>query len=99
MMGSKDKPQDGFFCAFNLDEIVPQDHLLRDIDRVLDLSNLREHLAPYYSHTGRPSIDPELMIRMLLVVRRQGIPDFRRPDLRESFDSSGLLSGGFLSVV
>jgi transposase len=46
---------------------VPQDHLLRDIDRVLDLSNLREHLAPYYSHTGRPSVDPELMIRMLLI--------------------------------
>jgi transposase len=67
MMGSTDKPQDEFFYAFNLDEIVPQDHLLRDIDRVLDLSNLREHLAPYYRHTGRPSVDPELMIRMLLI--------------------------------
>ena len=67
MMGSNDKPQDELFYAFNLDEIVPQDHLLRDIDRVLDLSNLREHLAPYYSHTGRPSVDPELMIRMLLI--------------------------------
>jgi transposase len=67
MMGSNDKPQDEFFYAFNLDEIVPQDHLLRDIDRVLDLSKLREHLAPYYSHTGRPSVDPELMIRMLLI--------------------------------
>jgi transposase len=66
MMGSNDKPQEELFYAFNLDEIVPQDHLLRDIDRVLDLSKLREHLAPYYSHTGRPSIDPELMIRMLL---------------------------------
>ena len=67
MMGSNDKPQDELFYAFNLDEIVPQDHLLRDIDRVLDLSNLREYLAPFYSHTGRPSIDPELMIRMLLI--------------------------------
>jgi len=67
MMGSNDKPQDELFYAFNLDEIVPQDHLLRDIDRVLDLSNLREHLSPFYSHTGRPSIDPELMIRMLLI--------------------------------
>jgi transposase len=66
MMGSNDKPQDELFYAFNLDEIVPEEHLLRDIDRVLDLSNLREHLAPFYSHTGRPSIDPELMIRMLL---------------------------------
>ena len=67
MMGSNDKPQDELFYAFNLDEIVPQDHLLRDIGRVLDLSDLREHLAPFYSHTGRPSIDPELMIRMLLI--------------------------------
>ena len=67
MMGSNDKPQDELFYAFNLDEMVPQDHLLRDIDRVLDLSNLHEHLAPYYSHTGRPSVDPELMIRMLLI--------------------------------
>ena len=67
MMGNNDKPQDELFYAFNLDEIVPQDHLLRDIDRVFDLSNLREHLAPFYSHTGRPSIDPELMIRMLLI--------------------------------
>lgn len=67
MMGSNDKPQDELFYAFNLDEIVPQDHLLRDIDRILDLSKLREHLAPYYSHTGRPSVDPELMIRMLLI--------------------------------
>jgi transposase len=67
MMGSNDKPQDELFYAFNLEDIVPQDHLLRDIDRVLDLSELREHLAPYYSHTGRPSVDPELMIRMLLI--------------------------------
>jgi len=67
MMGSNDKPQDELFYAFNLDEMVPDDHLLRDIDQVLDLSNLREHLAPYYSHTGRPSVDPELMIRMLLI--------------------------------
>jgi transposase len=67
MMGSNDKPQDELFYAFNLDDMVPQDHLLRDIDRVPDISNLREHLAPYYSHTGRPSIDPELMIRMLLI--------------------------------
>jgi len=67
MMGSNDKPQDELFYAFNLDEIVPQDHLLRDIDRLLDFNELREHLAPYYSHTGRPSVDPELMIRMLLI--------------------------------
>ncbi len=67
MMGSNDKSQDELFYAFNLDDVVPQDHLLRDIDRLLDFTELREHLAPYYSHTGRPSVDPELMIRMLLI--------------------------------
>jgi transposase len=67
MMGSNDKRQDELFYAFNLDDVVPQDRLLRSIDRVLDLSGLREQLAPYYSHTGRPSIDPELMIRMMLI--------------------------------
>jgi transposase len=67
MMGSNDQPQDEFFYSFNLEEIVPEDHLLRSIDRFLDFSDLREHLAPYYSHTGRPSVDPELMIRMLLI--------------------------------
>ena len=67
MMGSSDKPQDELFYAFNLNDVVPQDHLLRDIDRLLDFTELREHLAPYYSHTGRPSVDPELMIRMLLI--------------------------------
>lgn len=46
MMRSNDKPQEELFYAFNLDDVVPQDHLLRDIDRVLDLSGLREHLAP-----------------------------------------------------
>ena len=48
MMGSNDKPQKQFFYSFNLDEVVPKDHLLRKIDRFLDLSDLRKHLAPYY---------------------------------------------------
>jgi transposase len=78
MMGSNDKPQDEFFYAFNLDDVVPEDHLLRHIDRFLDLSDLREHLAPYYSHTGRPSIDPELMIRMLLIGYCLGIRSERQ---------------------
>ncbi len=46
---------------------MPADHLLRKIDAVLDLSWLRKDLKPYYSDMGRPSICPELMIRMLLV--------------------------------
>lgn len=59
--------QDKLFYSFNLDDHVPQSHLLRGIDRFLDLRDLREHLAPFYSPMGRPSVDPELMIRMLIV--------------------------------
>lgn len=67
MMGRGDSGQEQFFYAFNLEDYVPEDHLLRGIDRCLDLSGVHEHLAPYYSHTGRPSIDPELMMRMLII--------------------------------
>jgi len=78
MMGRKDKPQSPLFYSFDLDEVVPQDHLLRKIDRFLDLSDLRQHLASYYSHTGRPSVDPELMIRMLIIGYCLGIRSERR---------------------
>jgi transposase len=78
MMGRNDKPQKPLFYAFNLDELVPQDHLLRKIDHFLDLSDLHEHLAPYYSHTGRPSVDPELIIRMLIIGYCLGIRSERR---------------------
>ncbi len=57
---------------------MPQDHLLRKIDRFLDLSDLHQHLAPYYSHTGRPSIDPERMMRMLIIGFCLGIRSERR---------------------
>jgi transposase len=67
MMGRRNDGQGQFFYAFNLDQVVPVDHLVRQIDGVLDLGWVHKELAPYYSHTGRPSIDPVLMIRMLLV--------------------------------
>jgi transposase len=67
MMGPSVGSQDRLFYEFNLDDMVPADHLLRRIDAVLDLSWLRGELSPYYSHTGCPLIDPELMIRMLIV--------------------------------
>ncbi len=67
MMGRRERGQGQFFYAFDLDKVVPADHLTRQIDRVLDLDWVHKELAPYYSHTGRPSIDPVLMIRMLLV--------------------------------
>jgi hypothetical protein len=52
MMGHNDQPQRRLFYAFSPDDQVPQDHLLRKVDRFLDLTDLRLHLAPYYSHTG-----------------------------------------------
>ena len=78
MMGRKDDHQGHFFYHFKLDERIPQDHLLRGIDQFLDLSQLHEHLEPFYSHTGRPSIDPELMIRMLIIGYCYGIRSERR---------------------
>ena len=67
MMGRRDDGQGQFFYAFDLDKVVPPDHLVRQIEGVLDLSWVHKELAPYYSHTGRPSIDPALTIRMLNV--------------------------------
>ncbi len=67
MMGERQGCQDRLFYEFNLEDRVPANHLLRRIDAVLDLSWLRGELSPFYSHTGCPSIDPELMVRMLLV--------------------------------
>src|ERR1700741_3505032 len=67
MMGRREGGQGQFFYSFDLDKVVPPDHLVRQVDGVLDLSWVHRELAPYYSHTGRPSIDPVLMIRMLIV--------------------------------
>lgn len=78
MMGQHRGNQDRLFYSFNLDEHVPSNHLLRGIDRFLDLGDLRQHLTPFYSHTGRPSIDPELIIRLLIVGYCFGIRSERR---------------------
>ena len=67
MMGRREGEQGQFFYSFHLDKVVPPDHLVRQIDGLLDLDWVHKELAPYYSHAGRPSIDPVLMIRMLLV--------------------------------
>ena len=67
MMGRSNQDQGQLFYSFNLEAVVPDDHLVRAIAGVLDLSWVRSELAPHYSHTGRPSIDPVLMIRMLIV--------------------------------
>jgi hypothetical protein len=67
MMGRLKSDQGQLFYEFHLGDAVPEDHLVRKIDAALDLSWLRSELAAHYSWMGRPSIDPELMIRMLVV--------------------------------
>ena len=67
MMGRLNRDQAQFFYSFSLEEVVPDDHLVRKIAAFVDLAWVRKELAPYYSSTGRPSIDPELIIRMLII--------------------------------
>jgi hypothetical protein len=67
MMGERRVMQEALFYGFSLERRIPDNHLLRKIDRFVDLSEVRAHLGPYYGDAGRPSIDPELMMRMLIV--------------------------------
>jgi transposase len=78
MMGERQVHQDALFYEFSLERHVPQRHLLRSIDRFVELDGLRRELAPFYSEMGRPSIDPELLIRMLIVGYCFGIRSERR---------------------
>lgn len=78
MTGQLPGAQSALFCEFCLERHVSSDHLLRRIDAALDLGGLRTHLAPYYSTTGRPSVDPELMIRMSIVGYCYGLRFERR---------------------
>ncbi|GJM01351.1 MAG: hypothetical protein DHS20C07_30300 [Methyloligella sp.] len=66
MMRLQSEP-DQLFYDFCLNDHVPEDHLLRKIDRFLNFDDLRQKLKPFYCSNGRPSIDPELLLRMLLV--------------------------------
>jgi transposase len=78
MMGLKKETQAALFYEFCLEDHVPGDHLLRSVDRFVDLGDMRKYLAPFYSEIGRPSIDPELMIRILLIGYIMGIRSERR---------------------
>ena len=66
-MGRQNNDQGHLFYEFRLDEAVPADHLARKIDAVLDLSWVHTELAPHYPTLGRPSVDPVLMIWMLII--------------------------------
>src|SRR3984957_3214628 len=80
MMGRQDRDQGQLFYEFSLDEMIPTDHLLRRIDGFATavLADLHDQLKGFYSDIGRPSVDPELMIRMLLVGYCYGIRHERR---------------------
>ncbi len=78
MMGERTVAQEALFYEFSLERHVPSDHLVGSIDRLVDLSAIREHLRPFYSEMSRPSIDPELMIRMLIIGYCMGIRSERR---------------------
>ncbi len=78
MLGPRQEFQSALFYEFNLEDHVPSNHLLRSIDRFVDLGDMRSHLRPFYSDIGRPSVDPELMIRMLLIGYIMGIRSERR---------------------
>jgi transposase len=67
MMGRLNHDQGLFFYSFRLDGAVPDDHLIRQIAATLDLSWVHSELAPFYPKIGRPSIDPVLMVRMLVI--------------------------------
>jgi hypothetical protein len=96
MMGHRQVEQAALFYEFSLERHIPTDHLLRSIDRFVDLEQVRQDLAPFYSSIGRPSIDPELMIRMLLIgycfgIRRSGACAMRSISIWPTGGSAGLV--------
>src|SRR5258705_8781720 len=93
MMGERRVQQEALFYEFSLERHVPEKHLLRSIDRFVELDGVRQELAPFYSELGRPSIDPELMIRMLIVGYCFGIRSERR------VCGQGALNPPFLPVL
>jgi transposase len=80
MMGRQDRNQGRLFYDFNLNDVIAKDHLLRRVNVFVTvaLDDLHKQLSPYYSDIGRPSVDPELMIRMLIVGYCYGIRHERR---------------------
>jgi len=72
MMGEQARTE-SLFYYFRLEEQIPEDHLLRMLDRYIDFSFVRERLKTFYSSSGRPSIDPEVLLRLLLVGYLYGI--------------------------
>ena len=77
MLGKKPRREPMFYYV-RMEQIVPENHLLRLVDKHIDLSFIRDKVKHLYSHTGRPSIDPEVLLRMLLIGYLYGITSERR---------------------
>lgn len=77
MMGQQTRSE-SLFYYFRIEDHIPEDHLLRLVDRHVDFAFVRETLKASYSHTGRPSIDPEVLLRILLIGYLYGITSERR---------------------
>src|SRR5467141_1597710 len=90
MMGRLERDQEQLFYSFCLEEVVPDDHQVRAIATVLDLSWVYGELSPHYPALGRPSVDPVLMIRMLILGYAFGL---RSERLLCSVTSCGVMSG------
>jgi transposase len=67
MLGECRVLQEALFCGVSLERDVPERHPLRSIDRFVELDGLRQELAPFYSEMGRPSVDPKLSVRVLIL--------------------------------
>ena len=77
MMGIK-STQERMFYNFSLSSRIPEDHILRKVNQTIDLRFVRDLVADKYSHTGQPSIDPEVLFRMMLIGYLYGITSERR---------------------
>ena len=77
-MKGKQRREEPMFACVRLEELIPSGHILRKIDRWIDFSIIHEKTADLYSSTGRPSIDPEVLIRMMVVRYLYGITSERR---------------------
>ncbi|MGA8598191.1 MAG: transposase [Bryobacteraceae bacterium] len=77
MMGQHTRSE-SLFYYFRIEDHIPDDHLLRLVDRHIDFAFVREALKASYSHTGRPSVDPEVLLRILLIGYLYGITSERR---------------------
>jgi hypothetical protein len=94
MMGRQATGREQLFYTFSMEDHVPEHHLLRGIHHFLDLSAFRQHMEPFYSSVGRPSIDPELEIRMLIVdyPHNSGLRPFRLLKVAAKFISTSISS-------